>query len=168
MRVRRDAGPWACGDREWDVTHIWQPPERRRVGILLLAATALMGAAPALAQEVRVEVSGLRNASGTVYVAICTEPEFLQPTCAFFGQAPASTGPVVVTVEGVPPGTYAVQAVHDENGNGTLDRPGFLPEEGMGFSRDARMRMGPPRFSDAAFELTEAGAVVPLTMRYFQ
>lgn len=149
------------------MTHIWQPPERRRAGFLL-AALLLLGASPALAQDVRVEVSGLRNASGTVYVAVCTEPEFLQPACAHFGRAPAGEGSVVVLVEDVPPGTYAVQAVHDENDNGTLDRPGFLPSEGMGFSRDARMRMGPPRFADAAFELGAAGAVVPLTMRYFQ
>lgn len=127
----------------------------------------LLGAAGgALAGELRVEVEGLRNADGTIYAAVCTEDEFLQPACAHFGRAPASEG--AVTVTGVPPGTYAVQAVHDENNNQTLDRPGFLPTEGMGFSRDARMRMGPPRFADAAFELEEPGATVRLTMRYFQ
>jgi uncharacterized protein (DUF2141 family) len=38
----------------------------------------------------------------------------------------------------------------------------------MGFSRDAPMRFGPPRWDDAKFDLTESGATVPLTMRYFQ
>lgn len=129
------------------------------------AVAALLGT-PTLAAEVRIEVAGLRNAQGTLYAAVCSQARFLQPTCEYFGSAPAGGG--VVTVTGVPPGTWAVQVVHDENGNGTLDRPGFLPTEGMGFSRDAPMRMGPPRFADAAFDLTEAGAVVPLTMRYFQ
>jgi uncharacterized protein (DUF2141 family) len=129
-------------------------------------AMALLGGAPALAAELRVEVGGLRNAAGTVYVAVCSEDEFLQPACTHFGSAPAGTG--VVTVADVPPGTYAVQVVHDENDNRTLDRPGFLPTEGMGFSRDAPMRFGPPRWADAAFELAEPGATVRLTMRYFQ
>ena len=129
-------------------------------------AALLLVAGAAGAAEVTVEVSGLRNASGTIYAAVCSEAEFLSPTCSFFGAAPASTG--TVTVAGVPPGTYAVQIIHDENDNQTLDRPGFLPTEGMGFSRDAPMRRGPPRWADAAFELAEPGAQVPLTMKYFQ
>ncbi len=129
-------------------------------------ALAILGTSPALAADLRIEVAGLRNAEGTIYAAVCTEDQFLQPACDYFGSAPAASG--VVEVTGVPPGTYAVQVIHDENDNETLDRPGFLPTEGMGFSRDAPMRFGPPRWADASFELTEGGATVPLTMRYFQ
>ena len=139
---------------------LWQS---HSVGIVALAIGAPVVASAA---DLTIEVAGLRNAAGTVYAAVCTEDQFLQPACTYFGSAPAGFG--VITVAGVPPGTYAVQVVHDENDNRTLDRPGFLPTEGMGFSRDAPMRMGPPRFADAAFELGAAGAVVPLTMRYFQ
>ncbi|MBP1804900.1 DUF2141 domain-containing protein [Rubellimicrobium aerolatum] len=129
-------------------------------------ALALLPALPGGAADLRIEVEGLRNATGTVYAAVCVEEDFLKPACDHFGSAPASGG--VVTVTGVPPGTYAVQVVHDENDNRTLDRPGFLPTEGMGFSRDAPMRFGPPRWGDAAFALPETGATVKLTMRYFQ
>jgi uncharacterized protein (DUF2141 family) len=139
---------------------IWQS---KTAGVLL---ASLGLASSAAAADLRIEVSGLRNGNGTVFAAVCTEDQFLQPACTYFGSAPAAEG--VVTVTGVPPGTYAVQVVHDENNNQELDRPGFLPTEGMGFSRDARMRMGPPRWDDAQFELTEPGATVPLTMRYFQ
>jgi uncharacterized protein (DUF2141 family) len=69
-------------------------------------------------------------------------------------------------VEGVPPGTYAVQAFHDEDGDGTLDRRGFWPSEGLGFSRDAPMRMGPPRFGDAAVRIERDGRIT-VTMRYY-
>ena len=131
-----------------------------------LALAAVLAGGVACAADLTVQVNGLRNANGTVYVAVCTEDQFLDPTCSYFGRGPASTG--VVTVSGVPPGTYAVQVIHDENDNQTLDRPGFLPTEGMGFSRDAPMRFGPPRWDDAKFDLAESGATVPLTMRYFQ
>lgn len=139
---------------------IWQSKSAQ------LAAAILMTAGPAMAADLRIEVSGLRNTNGTVYAAVCLEEQFLQPVCTYFGSAPASSG--VVTVTDVPPGTYAVQVIHDENDNRELDRPGLLPTEGMGFSRDAPMRFGPPRWDDARFDLTEAGATVPLTMRYFQ
>jgi uncharacterized protein (DUF2141 family) len=130
------------------------------------AGLILAMSGPVVAADLRVEVGGIRNTNGTVYVAVCTEAQFLQPACDYFGSAPAGSG--AVTVTGIPPGTYAVQVVHDENNNKTLDRPGFLPTEGMGFSRDAPMRFGPPRFADAAFDLPAQGATVRLTMRYFQ
>jgi uncharacterized protein (DUF2141 family) len=139
---------------------IWQS---KTAGVLL---ASLGLASSAAAADLTVQVSGLRNGNGTVYVAVCTEDEFLQPACTYFGSGPAAGG--AVTVTGVPPGTYAVQVIHDENDNQQLDRPGLLPTEGMGFSRDAPMRFGPPQWEDARFDLTEAGATVPLTMRYFQ
>lgn len=123
-------------------------------------------AAPVGAADLRVEVAGLRNGEGTVLVTVCGAEDFLQPICPYVGSAPAADG--VVTVPGVPAGTWAVQAVHDENDNRDLDRPGLVPTEGLGFSRDAPILRGPPRFEDAAFEMGEAGAVVRLTMRYFQ
>lgn len=139
---------------------LWQS---HSVGIVALALGAPVVASAA---DLTIEVAGLRNAAGTVYAAVCTEDQFLQPACTWFGSAPAGSG--VVTVADVPPGIYAVQVVHDENDNRTLDRPGFLPTEGMGFSRDAPMRFGPPRWADASFALEEPGATVRLTMRYFQ
>lgn len=131
-----------------------------------IVAATLVGPGAALAADLRIEVGGLRNANGTVYAAVCTEEQFLQPACTWFGSGPASTG--VVTVPDVPPGTYAVQVIHDENNNQELDRPGLLPTEGMGFSRDAPMRFGPPSWDDARFDLAEPGATVQLSMRYFQ
>ena len=149
----------------WDVLGLWQPKTAALRGAGAgLAALALAGGAGAA--DLTVEVSGLRNGEGTILVTVCTATEFLSPLCGYVGAAPASGG--VVTVTGVPPGTYAVQAIHDENDNRALDRPGLLPTEGVGFSRDAPLRRGPPRFEDAAFALTEAGATVRLTMRYFQ
>ena len=147
-------------DTDWGPAVFWQT---KSASFAILVATL---ASSAMAADLRIEVSGLRNGAGTVYAAVCTEGEFLKPTCAYFGSAPATEG--VVTVADVPPGTYAVQVVHDENNNRTLDRPGFLPTEGMGFSRDAPMRFGPPKWGDASFALEEPGATVKLTMRYFQ
>lgn len=70
-------------------------------------------------------------------------------------------------MRGIPPGVWAVQVIHGEDGNGTLTRRGFRPDEGVGFSRDAPMFMGPPRFADAALELTRSGRIT-LSMRYFK
>lgn len=135
------------------------------IAILALSAICLAGAAPAA--DLMVMVVGLRSAAGSVRVAVCPEASFLTASCPHAAAAPASQS--TVRIRDVPPGTYAIQVFHDENGDGKLDRGRFgRPLEGMAFSRDAPMRLGPPRFSDAAFRLGDDNARATLTMRYFQ
>ena len=56
---------------------------------------------------------------------------------------------------------------HDENSNGKADRAlGMMPKEGFGFSRDAKVRMGPPRFSDAAIDIGAQDRNLIIRMRY--
>jgi uncharacterized protein (DUF2141 family) len=132
------------------------------------AAGATAEMAGNAAADVTVRVENLRNDSGSVLVAICTADRFLGPDCRHRGRGKARTGAAEVTVGGVPPGSYAVQAIHDENDNLELDRNLVgMPREGVGFSRDAPMRLGPPRFSDAVVRIGGDGAPITLSMRYF-
>lgn len=135
-----------------------------RLGPILLLASM-----PALAEPhvVEVTVAGVRSDKGDVLVAICDRATFLAPTCAYRGRAPAQVGSVMVRVPNVAPGVYAVQAYQDENRNGRLDRNLFgLPAEGLGFSRDARMNFGPPRFDDAAVAIGD-NAAATVTLHYY-
>jgi uncharacterized protein (DUF2141 family) len=101
-------------------------------------------------------------------VAVCTREAFLGPGCQWVGSVPARPGTVEARVIGVPPGTYAIQAFHDENDNMDLDRTfiGF-PKEGLGFSNDAPMKYGPPSFDDAALAVPDTGAAAALTLKYY-
>ena len=129
------------------------------------SAVVLALAGAARAGDVTVRVDGLRSAAGDVLVALCTAETFTRRGCAITGRAPAGEA---VVLRDVPAGDYAVQAVHDENANGDLDRGLLLPTEGIGFSRDAPMRRGPPRYDDAAVRIGPAGGTLSLTMRYFR
>lgn len=132
-----------------------------------VAALGLAGAAAAQA-DVRVQVSNVRSGDGRVLVALCGPATFLGRRCEATGSAAARRGVTEVVLPDVPPGVYAAQAVHDENGNADLDRNRFgLPLEGLGFSRDAPLRLGPPRFGDAAVEVPSRGGVLRFAMRYF-
>ena len=60
-----------------------------------------------------------------------------------------------------------VALLHDENANGKADRAlGMMPKEGFGFSRDAKVQMGPPVFDDAAVQIDRAPRTLPIKMRY--
>lgn len=120
------------------------------------------------AATVTVEVGNVRSARGHVRVAICRRETFLKPHCPWQGAAPAQAGTTAVIVSGVPPGTYAAEAYQDEDDSGTLRRTFLgLPAEGMGFSNDARMMFGPPRFDDASFSVGEGPTGIRLRLRYY-
>ena len=139
----------------------------KRCSAVLLMAVSLSAPVMAAASTVEVTVSNVRNDHGRVLVALCTRADFLRPHCAWKGSVPAAHGNVLVRIDNVPPGTYAAQAFHDENANGRLDRNLLgLPEEGMGFSHDAPMHMGPPRFAAAAFAVGEGLVSIGFRMHY--
>lgn len=137
---------------------------------LLVPALAVLGTtcAPVSAADLRVVVKGVRNGDGSVLLAVCTAATFLTPQCALQASAPAKGGAVTLVVHDVPPGRYAVQTYHDENGNRTLDRGLFgIPLEGIGFSNDAPIRFGPPDYAVAEIAVAEPKTETAITLRYF-
>lgn len=134
----------------------------------MILASLLAAAATPAGGVLLVEVTNVRNGAGRVHVDLCTEPTFLEDGCPYAGDAAARVGTTMVTVRGVPPGRYAVQAYHDENANGRVDRAIFgIPKEGIGFSRDARIRFGPPKWADAVFAFNGGAERTALKLRYF-
>jgi uncharacterized protein (DUF2141 family) len=132
-----------------------------------LVALAAVIAAPALASTLTIEVDNVRNAHGHVHVDVCPQAHFLKDDCPYSGDAPSQSGTTVVRVRGVPPGQYAIQAFQDENDNHRVDRALFgIPKEGVGFSNDAPIGLGPPKWDAARFTVT-GDAQLRLKMRYF-
>ena len=131
----------------------------------LLLAAGLCAAGLASSAAIEVRVQGVTGAKGTVRVAICDKATFLKD-CPYAASAPAQEGETVVTVNDVPPGTWAVLSFQDENDNGKLDRNVLgIPKERYAFSREARGRFGPPSFADAAFVLRDEKAVSHIKLR---
>ena len=139
---------------------------------LSVTATLLLAIVPARAEGpagIAVTVDGVANATGRVLVAVCTRETFLGAECPYMGHAPAPAGGTVeIVLEGLAPGTYAVQAFHDENENFDIDRSFLgMPVEGMGFSNDAPMNFGPPEFDKAKIELKHGRNETRLSLRYY-
>ena len=115
---------------------------------------------------IEIAVTGVRNDRGRVHVEICPPATFLKD-CPYAGEAPAHAGTTIVTIPNVPPGEYAAQGTQDENGNGKVDRTLFgIPTEGVGFSNDAKIRMAPPHYAEAAFQHQAAPQRITFALRY--
>ena len=134
------------------------------------ALPLLLGAAPPQTGSVLVEVLGLRSAKGLVQACLTAIPAGF-PDCK---KDPAALKLTIAAAPGetllfknVAPGRYAVALFHDENANNRLDTALMIPREGFGFSRDAPLRFGPPRFDAAAMTVVDAETRAVIHLRYF-
>jgi uncharacterized protein (DUF2141 family) len=124
-------------------------------------------APPARGAPITVVISGLRSAHGSVHVDICTKATFLKDECPYSATAPTQVPDTTVTAPGVRPGVYAVQAFHDVNDNGKVDRNMLgIPREGVAFSNNAPLGLSGPTFARAAF--THGAEPQTLNMRLYR
>ena len=132
--------------------------------------TALMVlAGPASAARIIVTIDGLHSARGGVFVGLYATPsKFLNGNqCDAQKKVGASTGPITVTFDNLRPGTYAIGAYHDENGNDHLDTNFLgLPVEGYALSNGVRVILSKPTFQQAAFTVGTGDKPVALHIRY--
>ncbi len=136
----------------------------------LLAAAPLLSAAAPATGEVVIDISNLRSAKGVVLACMTTNSKVF-PKCrkdpASYRVSVPANGAKKLVFKGVKPGRYAIALLHDENKNGKADRAlSMIPKEGFGFSRDAKVRMGPPSFKSAAFDYAGKNTRMTIKMRY--
>lgn len=132
----------------------------------LVAMLGLIGATPV--SRLDVALDHLRSAKGLVRVCLTADPANF-PACVDDADAVTLTLPAAdrrFSMNGLAPGDYAVAVIHDENANGKLDTFAGIPREGYGFSRNAPVRFGPPRFAAARFTLGSAPGEQRIAMRY--
>ena len=134
-----------------------------------VAFASFLIAGPASAARIIVTIDGLHNANGNLFVGLYASPnKFLHGNeCDAVKRVRASTGPITVAFDNLPPGTYAVGAYHDENGNDHLDTNLLgLPIEGYALSNGVRAVLSRPRFIDAAFTVGAEDKPIALHIRY--
>ena len=116
--------------------------------------------------SVRVVVSGLSPATGTVEVSLFDSAEsfMVEPYLQQSGSA-GDDGCFETEFVGLPDGEYAVVMVHDANDNGKLDS-GFLGfgGEAYGFSNNAQSWFGWPDFEDAKIMVDQPATLVEIDL----
>ncbi len=137
---------------------------------LIVAAMPQVQSAPAGAPgSILIEIGGLRSNNGQIMACMTANPKTF-PDCQKDPHARHLTVPALkgetVQFKDVPQGRYAIALFHDENGNGRMDKMMMLPKEGFGFSRDAPLVFGPPRFGAASFQVGSAQLRTAIKVRY--
>jgi uncharacterized protein (DUF2141 family) len=141
------------------------------LAVLLFASLPAVASAQSRCPGIHVKILDIRNSTGSVACALFESPvgfpiEFLR----------SATNVMVIKIrktrarcdfEDIPPGTYAMAVIHDENMNGELDTDSLgNPTEGYGFSNDARGAVGAPSFSAASFRYNGRGLDLTMSLHY--
>lgn len=150
---------------------------------ILAAISGLALAAPALAADncegtqtpgstrLAVQVNGVKPAVGEVAVTVYPDDRrrFLAPGGKLARARVRAQAPSTRVCFWLPPGSYAVAAYHDANGDRDFNR-GLtgLPAEGFGFSNDPVTKTALPPLESVRFQLPGAGRTLSVRMKYLK
>jgi uncharacterized protein (DUF2141 family) len=141
---------------------------------VVLVFTYLTGVAFAQSSAcpgIHVKVTDIRNSAGTVDCALFDSP------VGFPVEVLLSAKNIMVIrvretearcdFEDIPPGTYALAVIHDENMNGKLDTNFIgIPKEGYGFSNGAKGLLCAPSFSAASLQYDGGTLNLTISLHY--
>ena len=167
--IRKSAGASTVKDQKMQVS--------RGVRCITLCAVLAFANLPSIAFAqpsypiIHVKILNIRNSTGTVDCALFESPEGFP-----IDVLRSATNVMVIKVrntqarcdfEDIPPGTYALAVIHDENMDGKLDTNWFgVPTEGYGFSNDAQGWLGAPSFSAASFTYDGRNLELTISLHY--
>lgn len=128
------------------------------IAILPLVVPQFLQGEPRISSKegiLRVEIKGIGEKRGLIYVALWEDPEtWLKEEPILGHEVKADRDKITFFIDGISPGWYALSVIHDLNENREFDS-NFLgiPVEPFGFSNNVRNRFGPVSFSSARFEV---------------
>jgi len=119
--------------------------------LFLIAGTTIQAQ-----NTIEVSLTDFKNNKGTVRVGLYNdEGAFLDNTYKSLSSEIANKE-AKVTFTDLPDGIYAISSFHDADNDGKLKMfMGMIPSESYGCSNGARGYFGPPKWSDAKFELKD-------------
>ena len=139
--------------------------------VLVFVNLPLIAFAQSSCPGIHVKILNIRNNAGGVACALFKSPEGFPTEFLHF-----ATNIMIIKVrdrqarcdfEDIPPGTYALAVIHDENMNGKLDANWLgVPREGYGFSSDAKGFMGAPSFDSASFSYDGGNLDLRISLHY--
>jgi uncharacterized protein (DUF2141 family) len=125
---------------------------------------------PVSTGRIIVNITGITHTGGTVGVYLFNSKQGFpgKQERALFSQQKNYSGTTErVVFENIPSGTYAISVIHDENGNGKLDRNFIgIPREGVGVSNNPKVGMGGPKYDQCSFTLGKEQLEMTIAMKY--
>lgn len=121
---------------------------------------------PVYGADVRATIENVPSGEGVVILLVCSEAAYQKTKCEHRRELAARQGRMDIFVADVAPGAWGVFVLHDANQNSKLDFKWWgPPREAYGNSNNPPVRMGPARWRDIVFPLTDAGVDLSITLK---
>jgi uncharacterized protein (DUF2141 family) len=140
--------------------------------ILLTAFPAIPGTALQQDQEntLVVDLINLRSDKGKVLISIYNDPETFPEDDIMLEQkilSFVSADSMRIFFDELTPGTYAIAAMHDENGDEKMNFNLIgMPKEGYCFSNNVRPKLRKPTWEEAKFQIGREDRHIRIIMKY--
>lgn len=127
---------------------------------------------PAINQNLKVTIIKLHSNNGVVLVSLFKDGKgYPDNPEEAYGKEKAYIVEKSATIifKSVPPGSYAIAILHDENNNRRMDKNILgIPKEGYGFSNNVSATFGPPSYKRASFTHTSISPTdIQIKTKYF-
>jgi uncharacterized protein (DUF2141 family) len=138
---------------------------------VVVAVFPAEASSPPACPGIHIKILNIRNSTGTIGCALFDSTEgfpheFLRHSNRVVVMKIQDTQASCHFVD-VPPGTYALAVIHDENMNGNLDTNWMgVPQEGYGFSNKAEAGLSAPSFEAAEFSYQGQDLSMTISLDY--
>lgn len=119
--------------------------------------------------KLEVKISNVRNSDGYVLVTLFNNERGFPDRTKYAVRNEKIKAEVHTTVvfEEIPYGTYAIAVLHDENGNGVLDKNVVgIPIEGYGSSNNQKKLFRAPNFDECKFSVDKETTEIDISLNY--
>ena len=114
------------------------------------------------AGEIRILVSNIEEKKGTIHYGVYNNPKLFPDESGKILGGSEEVLKVIkdgLFIDGLEESNYAIAIFHDKNSNNKFDTFFSIPKEKFGFSKNARVFLGPPKFEDVSFFVEQNSTV---------
>ena len=138
--------------------------------IIFFISTAMLYAEDTC--TLKVKITNFRSANNNVILLLFDDKNTSKFSDSKYSikkiESKVKNNALVLSIPNLKYGKYAIAVLHDEDNNGEMTT-GFLglPREGYGYSNNAKVNFGPPKFENASFLLNKTDEEISIEIRYF-
>ena len=114
------------------------------------------------AGEIRILVSNIEEKKGTIHYGVYNNPKLFPDESGKILGGFEEVSKVIedgLLIDDLEESNYAIAIFHDKNSNDKFDTFFSIPKEKFGFSNNARVFLGPPKFEDVSFFVEQNSTV---------
>ena len=133
-----------------------------KIRVIILTILFLLSIRDLHAGKIKIMITNIQEEKGTIHYGIYNSAEnFPKEKGKIFGGYMNVTEVIKngLVISNLDEAYYAVAVYHDKNLNNQFDSIFSIPTESYGFSKNAPVFLGPPKFEDASFFVGESEEV---------